>query len=71
MILDRILRHVDPEQLAEKEPIWDWDGDLERPSLSPSVRHASVKANGYCVHFFLRGGVIEPCGDQTATVETL
>ena len=49
---------------------WRWDGDLERPTLSPSV---VITAREHC-HCWIRGGLIEYLGDcshrlQSATVE--
>lgn len=59
--------------IMEKEKIpyhWEWNGDLEKPTLSPSVKHYH---NGYpeegipafCCHYFIRNGNIEFCGDCT------
>jgi hypothetical protein len=44
-----------------KTPSWDWNGDLERPTLSPSIL-----TQGYTVcHSFLRDGVFEFLTDST------
>lgn len=41
-------------------PSWQWDGNRERPTLSPSIRDIS-----HCKwHGYLRAGVFEPCGDS-------
>lgn len=44
------------------EAKWKWDGDMDAPTLSPSVR-VQAKHRGYCCHFFIRKGVAEFCGD--------
>lgn len=43
-------------------PVWKWEGDLDNPTLSPSLLHH--KSNDYprC-HLFVRGGQIVYCGD--------
>lgn len=44
---------------------WTWNGDVERPTLAPSLR-VSAGPNGADVcHFFLRDGRIEYLGDST------
>lgn len=52
--------HMVPVNTTEKSPSWDWNGDLERPTLSPSIltRHH----NGIC-HSFLKDGVFEYLND--------
>lgn len=46
---------------------WTFDGDFERPTLSPSVKHDwTVKGEApHVCHYFLRAGRIEYCGDST------
>lgn len=56
-------------------PRWQWDGNVERPTVSPSVRHSTpayqdeddpeFKIAATCCHYFIRGGRIEFCGDST------
>lgn len=46
---------------------WHWNGDREKPTLSPSVRHF-IPANEYgpektICHYHLRNGILEFCGD--------
>lgn len=41
---------------------WQWNRNLERPTLSPSVRH---RVNNTCCHYFIRDGQIQYCGDCT------
>ena len=49
---------------SEPGPLWVWDGDLDRPTISPSVRVTYGRADRQC-HFFLKGGVVEYLGDCT------
>ena len=48
---------------------WSFSGDVEKPTLSPSVRHF-IPADGKhfpvertICHYFIREGFIEYCGD--------
>lgn len=54
--------------------IWTWDGDVDRPTFSPSmnIRIGPINPNGDAeerhidvCHYFLRGGRIEFLGDCT------
>jgi hypothetical protein len=46
---------------------WNWNGSLDRPTLSPSVRHYVTYTVGGAertvCHYFIREGMIEYCGD--------
>lgn len=55
--------HMVPVNTTEKSPSWDWNGDLEKPTLSPSIltKRSDI---GVC-HSFLRDGVFEFLGDCT------
>ena len=50
------------------EPVWDFDGDMEAPTFSPSLRMRYSddigKHNSVC-HLFLRNGVLEFLSDCT------
>lgn len=50
---------------SEKKPSWTFNGDLEFPTLSPSIltKHGE-NSDGIC-HSFLKKGVIEYLGDCT------
>ena len=49
-----------------KSPSWDWDGDLDAPTLSPSILTRSPRPAGERVcHSFLRAGVFEFLADCT------
>lgn len=38
--------------------VWQWDGNVEAPTITPSVNHV-----GRC-HYFIRAGRIEFCADS-------
>lgn len=45
---------------------WNWNGDVQRPTLHPSVRHYYIEDDGRQVtvcHYFVRDGRIEFCSD--------
>lgn len=44
---------------------WSFNGDLNRPTISPSVRTRYGDALAYTCHFFVRDGRIEYCADST------
>lgn len=44
---------------------WEFNGDLERPAISPSVRTRYGDALAYVCHFFVRDGRIQFCSDST------
>ena len=43
-------------------PCWVWNGDMEKPSVSPSIR---VKSRDRVCHFFIRDGEIVYLADCT------
>lgn len=48
-------------------PVWEWDGNLEAPTVSPSilVRWTHAETGEHRCHSFLRGGRWEFLGDCT------
>lgn len=49
-------------------PTWTWNGDLDQPTISPSVRiqwRWGTLREYRCCHFFVRDGRIEFCTDCT------
>lgn len=62
--------HMLPVNSTTKSPSWTWNGDLEAPTLSPSILShiqpydETGKPLGVC-HSFLREGVIEYLSDCT------
>jgi hypothetical protein len=49
-----------------EKPSWEWDGNLESPTLSPSIltRGGALGKDGVC-HSFLKNGVFEFLTDST------
>lgn len=52
--------HMLPVNSDKKKPSWDWDGDLEKPTLSPSIRTRNI--SGIC-HSYLEKGQIRYLSD--------
>lgn len=47
-------------------PVWDWDGNLEAPTLSPSIlTKSSWKGEETICHSYMHAGVMEFLGDCT------
>lgn len=44
---------------------WGFNGDLESPTLTPSLRVRYGEELDYQCHFFVRNGQIQYCGDST------
>lgn len=55
--------HMLPVNSTEKSPSWDWDGNLEAPTLSPSI--LTKHQDGFVCHSFLKAGVFEFLTDST------
>ncbi len=53
--------HLLPVNSSTKSSSWDWDGDLDRPTLNPSI--LTGRDSPRVCHSFLRGGVLEFLGD--------
>jgi hypothetical protein len=55
--------HMLPVSGVTERPMWTFDGNLEAPTLSPSIltRHGDMLV----CHSFLRNGVFEFLGDST------
>ena len=51
---------------ADRQPVWGWDGDTTRPTLTPSFLH--TLHSGVRLHWFLTGGEILQCPDNMAMV---
>ena len=54
--------HVIVVKKADNGPAWEWDGNVNAPTCSPSVKVTGH--DGVC-HYYLKGGKIEFCGDST------
>ena len=48
-----------------KRPNWRFDGNLEAPTLEPSILSRGGAVEGFVCHSFLRGGVFEFLSDCT------
>lgn len=48
-------------------PVWEWNGSLETPTCSPSVRHRWPGADGreFQCHYFIKEGRLHYCTDST------
>lgn len=62
--------HMLPVNSTTKSPSWNWDGNIEAPTLSPSIlTHGIFTDGGYdpkgICHSFLRNGVFEFLSDCT------
>jgi Family of unknown function (DUF6527) len=55
--------HMLPVNSTAKSPAWTWDGNLEAPTLSPSIL-THVGPESVC-HSFLTAGVFSFLGDCT------
>lgn len=53
--------HILPVNTTVKQPSWYWDGNLEEPTLDPSI--LTGKGSNKICHSFLRAGVFEFLGD--------
>lgn len=69
---------VNIEGNSSKEPQWIFNGDVNKPTFSPSVRVSwtepsdnenefddTTKDKQICCHFFVTNGMISYCGDCT------
>ena len=58
--------HMLPVNSKVKNPQWTWDGNLIKPTLSPSIltRYPMVDHEEIC-HSFLRGGIFQFLSDCT------
>lgn len=60
--------HIHQVNLGEGRPHWDWDGDVNAPTLSPSIREfwpaTPSKSESTRCHHFLRAGMIEFLSDS-------
>lgn len=54
--------HMLPVNSTVRSPSWEWDGNLDTPTLAPSIL---TTRPGFVCHSFLRAGVFEFLGDCT------
>lgn len=55
--------HVLPVNSPQTKPSWDWDRNIEKPTLSPSI--LTGKGTENICHSFLRKGVFQFLNDST------
>lgn len=55
--------HMIPVNTDKKSPSWDWNGDLEKPTLSPSI--LTNGHSSFVCHSFLTDGVFNFLTDST------
>ncbi len=55
--------HMLPVNSKVKEPSWEWDGNLIRPTLSPSILTGRTTPD--ICHSYLRDGIFEYLNDCT------
>lgn len=55
--------HILPVNTTLVQPSWDWDGDLEFPTISPSI--LTGKGGPQRCHSFLRNGNFQFLSDST------
>jgi hypothetical protein len=55
--------HMLPVNTTNKSPSWDWDGNLEAPTLNPSI--LSGRGTDKICHSFLKCGVFQFLTDST------
>ena len=66
--------HGLPVKIGTKEDrFWDWNGDTEKPTIRPSVKHIYPESHytqhpncpQFICHYHITNGMIEFCGDCT------
>lgn len=58
--------HMIPVNSPQVSPQWDWDGNIDAPTLSPSIlSKRSMPTGEFVCHSYLRAGVFEFLGDCT------
>jgi len=55
--------HMLPVNTTLKSPAWQWDGNLEKPTISPSIM--TGRGSEHQCHSFLQGGVFNFLSDCT------
>lgn len=57
--------HVRSEQNTHPtSAVWDWDGEVEHPTFSPSIRVFDRDGRRTQCHYFIQQGKIQFCGDS-------
>lgn len=53
---------IKPEKNENNNASWDWDGDLDKPTISPSIK--SSDGNRILWHGHIVKGELKPCTDS-------
>ncbi len=62
--------HMLPVNTTVKSPSWEWDGNLEAPTISPSIlTHSGPEDNQSVCHSFLKEGIFEFLNDCTHSLK--
>lgn len=56
---------IEPHPSNPARPVWQYDGNAERPTIRASVLRRSGPGGKFVDHFFVTAGVVEYCGDCT------
>ena len=57
-------QQIRSREIIPKDGRWSFNGDFEKPTFSPSIKHSSPKGDR-CNHFIITGGSIFYCSDCT------
>ena len=48
--------------MGQQRPVWKWNGDIERPTVTPSILVNSLRPERQC-HLYLTNGFIKYLSD--------
>lgn len=57
--------HILPVNTEETSPSWDFDGNLDAPTITPSILTRTGRDNAFVCHSFLKNGIFEFLNDCT------
>lgn len=69
--LDSSGLHMIPVNSLTKTPAWEWDSNLEFPTLSPSILTRQGLDFKFVCHSFLKAGVFQYLDDCTHSLKGL
>lgn len=53
-----------PEASTPGGPVWNWNGRIDSPTLSPSIKATRYDPEPEVCHHFLTAGIVDVCGDS-------
>lgn len=60
------LHHVIFSEKSDGVPSpWTFNGDLEKPTVTPSLKVTMGDDNPYCCHFVITDGMVSFCSDSS------